>query len=301
MYGEVNLAMILQGRTTGQHTLAHQARKKVLASEAPSREIVEQVSVVAVSRIESCFELIEVQRQIFQADVVIRPYDPALEQGPEAFYAVAMDVPVHVALYVLHNLVRVSMPRERAVGYQFVRVDLRPWGGVILEERNQSPAGHFPEYTSADPAAALQHASDGNLRRAAPPHPALAALLVSRLLSRVKVGLVGLKDARESHNKLILAHRRADAMQEVPRRAVRHVDMPLKLASAHALLARSNEVKGQEPFRERKMRTMHHGSRRSGELLAATVALVLTSIRKVADALRAANWALDPIGPADVC
>jgi hypothetical protein len=52
-------------------------------------------------------KLIQVERKILLADVVVRPNDAPLEQRPEAFDVVGMDVPANVfVLEVLHGVVQ---------------------------------------------------------------------------------------------------------------------------------------------------------------------------------------------------
>jgi hypothetical protein len=64
------------------------------ASSASCYDVAEHIRIVAVIMAE--LELRQVERQVLLADVVVRPNDAALQQRPERFDAVGVNLPAHI-------------------------------------------------------------------------------------------------------------------------------------------------------------------------------------------------------------
>lgn len=80
------------------------------ATSASCYDAPEYVFVLAMVMPESKFR--DVQGQIFLADLVIATHDSALQQGPERFDIVRMNVPAHVLMRLVVNMfVRESLRR----------------------------------------------------------------------------------------------------------------------------------------------------------------------------------------------
>ena len=225
----------------------------------------EEVGVVAVVELEG--DLIEVGGQMLGAHLVVGADHRPLQEAPHALHGVRMDdSPNPLALVVGHELMARVGVLNAAVCLPSVRVDR--FGVVahnVLDEGVKlSLAGPIPDLET-DLTAALNGSQDHRLAGAAtgatlgalaaPPHAA-------------HVGLVNLHDAAQRHRR-VLFHRCADAVREIPRRLVGHVQRALKLAGAHPLLGLAHEVDRHEPLGQRQMRVLKDRPDRHGELVAA--------------------------------
>src|SRR5256885_1217583 len=71
--------------------------------------------------------------------------------------------------------------------------------------------------------------------------------------------------------------RMADAMAQIPSRAVSNLQSPSQLVCADAFLCVNNQIYSQKPLPERQMGIVHNGFRGHTELIPASIAIILVS------------------------
>ena len=155
-------------------------------------------------------------------------------------------------------------------------------------------------WNDADVAAALDKGDDGRLRCAALRLTCrggpCAAVTGSGVLALADNRFRRLRRSclrrRCGPDAAVVLHGLADAVRHEPSGLVGDAEHAVQLVGGHALLARCQQVRRQQPLVERDLATLEHGADRDGELLAAFVALV------EAGAVGLALQLLDAVGSA---
>lgn len=228
---------------------------------------------------------------MLHADLVVSADNRPLEQTPNALNSVRVNVSANPFLRAVINAL---MPRIRVanskVSGKFVGVDrFGIWRGVLLHEGMKSGAVGVWENLKANLATTLNR-TNGN-RLVATVATAHAADFPAN------VSFIHFHDAAQQRT-VGVPHGRTDAVAEIPCGLVGDGDCPLHLQRAHALLALSHQIDGEKPLGQRKVRVVKDGATRSGELIAAGVAIVLATIRDAGHALASAARALNASRPA---
>lgn len=217
----------------------------------------EDVRVLAV--VEPKLELIQIERQVFAADVVIRPDHAALQQRPEVVDVGRMHLAAHVlAGAVVHGVVLVAAGPQIAVAGVVVgrdQIDLFAYrlAHEAVERARVGVLDHLADHV----AFAADRADD---RRLVAARPALAAAFagVAVLVLAAHVGFVDLDDAHQLP-KLRVSHPGAKPMAHIKGRAVgAGTDHAMDLQRADAFLAGQHEVKNLEPNQQLVIRILEN-------------------------------------------
>lgn len=261
-----------------------------LRADQPEQRVTEQVGILPVVVAEG--DLIEVRRKMAGAKMVVRADDGSLEQRPHALHRVRVNVGLDPRLGMVDGLVPRVVVGDPPVQLPGVGVDRL---GVIVDDLTQEGVQRAPVGSLGD---AHSHASSA-LNRS--DHEGLVALVPADGLGRspADVGLVGLDDAHELLGRAVL-HGRADAVREVPRRLVRHVEHSLELIGRDAFLGLPHEVDRQKPLPQRQVGVVEDRAGGDAELVAAGVAIELSARPDAADAIRPAARAAHAVGPAQL-
>ena len=257
--------------------------------QEPHHDRLEDVRVVTV--VEPEFDLGQVGIQVLRADLMPCADDRALQEAPDALYGVRVDLAYHPLLFgVLDRRMARVRVRDTEVGFQFIRVDGFGIGpGVPGDKRVKR--GPLDVWDSLDTDLSTALDGSGDPRLAGPD----AALLTA------DKGFVHFDDTEESGAASDGAlHGRPDPVAQVPRRLVGDANRSLDLVRADALLRLTNQVDGDEPLPERKVRVIEDGSRGNAESVAAPVTVELVPSLDLGDGQVPAPGATNFVGPAQL-
>ena len=218
------------------------------------------------------FQFFKVAVQMLHAHLVERSDDAPLEQRPDAFDAVGINVAQDPLLDgVVDGLMAGVVVSNAQVGRQFVSVDsLRLVVDRPIDKVVKGMAPHVGDALQANVAVPLDGSGDPGLVTLVGPSFALSLT--------TNQGFVYFNDSQEGRPiKGVVAHCLTDAMAKIPRGLVGYAQCPLELKSAYALLGFAHQVYCQEPLPQGKMGIVHDGSYRYGELVATIIAVVLVS------------------------
>jgi len=255
---------------------------------ARRNQVSESIRVVAV--IMPIAELIEIERQIVLADLVIGADHAALQEAPEAFDIIGMDVSANIfVLTVMHAVMRQA---EMLIGWRFVSYYQRY---TILGERSNeaglSPRFHVADDTRHDVAFALNSANHANLAEA----DALVGLLqastrtfgfallgalfapMAIAVLTANIGFVNLDNA--AHGMHVTGHSRTPAMADIPasppiRTGIFAKDDAANLQRTHAFLGGQHEVADFEPNPQRYFSVHKDGSGSDAKAITGTLAAI---------------------------
>jgi hypothetical protein len=292
------------------------------ASLASSREIAETVASSHVSApcygapedvrvvpvIESERELIEVQRQIFLADVVIGADDSALEQRPERFNRVRMNQAA--------NVLAVRMPNDK-VRHAVWPLAYQPITGMLIgrdqfdfardsvaHELIKGRSIRVRDHLTNDIALSSDCSDDWNLSsRSALTSETILHVAIGKLSA--DVGFVHFNYAHQLPELRVLQGR-AQAMAHVESRLVRtSPNHAMDLKCADALFGSEHQVQNFEPYQERIFRILVNRSRDEREAIGVTAPAIsvgtfpMPRLRKAVDVIRSlAARAFNALRPA---
>jgi len=223
-----------------------------LGASAASYRISEDVCVVSI--VESELKLREVQRQIFFTDVVMRSNNTTLQQAPERFDVVGMDLTAYIfACPMGDDFVRIEVP-QIAVSAPFIRRDQANFvGDGLFNKQTQGVSGRVLDHLTDHVALTRDRADHGRLAGMSGTATAilLTILPVPIFLFAADIGFVHFDDAHQLL-ELRVFHRGSQPMAHVPRRLVCTApDLALNLECADALFAVQDLPENLEPSFER--------------------------------------------------
>ena len=257
------------------------------------QRVSEDMRVVAV--VVSPLQLFEVAVHMLHADLVERTDNGALEQAPYAFYVVGVHVSDDPFLGpVVDRLVARVVVSDAKVGLQLVRVDCLGFvGGVALDESVKGVLADVGDAFEPDHSVTLDCTRDPGLT--------LAGALANAAPATADQRLVNLDDSEQrGAGEAVVAHSLADAMAQVPGRAVGDPECGLELVSRDTLLGNTHEVDGDEPLAQRQVGIVHDRPGRDAELVRAAEAMPLVPVGNFAQVGIATAGAADPGRPAQV-
>jgi hypothetical protein len=230
----------------------------------------EDVRVLAIVMAELKF--VQIERQIFGADVVICPDDSALQERPEVFDVVRVNLAAHVfTCFVIDGLVREGLP-QIAITAAFIGGDQ---ADSIRDDISNEMAQRLGASVLDNLANHVALASDcadyrslGGVGR--------SASVVLRAHVRVAIALfapdVGFVNFNDAHQlpELWIGESGAQAMTHEPCGAVGAApDHAMDLQSAHAFLAGQHQVQNLEPDQQFVIRVLENGPCDDGEPIGA--------------------------------
>jgi hypothetical protein len=204
-------------------------------------------------------KLIQVQGQVFLADVVIRPDDSAFDQCPERFDVVRVDIAAHVfATAVADYSMRISAIQDSISSMFIGRDQTHAIRHRIANEAIES----FSVRIFDDPADHVAFARDctdhGRLSTQA--GNVLLLVGVSILIESTYASLINFNNAHKLF-KIPVAHTGAKPMADIPSGMQRRrfaKEHTANLARRNTLLALKHGVENLEPRYERDVRVLEH-------------------------------------------
>jgi hypothetical protein len=273
-------------------------------TSASCYHVKENVRILAI--VKAILKLREVQRQIFLAHIVVRAEHSALEQRPERFDAVRMDLAAHVlAIAVLDDFMR-HRPFQVAIASVFISRDqLNLVADGIAHKTGQRLRIRVLDHLADHVTLAGDRANDGNLTSRAA--SALLLVPVAIVLFPAHVRLINL-DRAEQLGQAVILHRGTNTHDHVPSRAVvAAADLPVDLERADSLLALGHQVDHLKPSRERIVGVLKNRLRDNAESVTVAPAAILVLADPVPrlgseqiNFLALAAWAFNAVGPAHI-
>jgi hypothetical protein len=223
----------------------------------------EDIGILAI--VESPRKLIQVQRKIFRAHVVIGADDPTLQKRPEALNRVSVNVSSHVfASRMRDRGVRIPCFFQMPIFGVFVRRNQRHFVRYrFAHELPQRIESGVFDHLTGDIAFARDR-SDYHCLVACVRSLAVAALVpVAILVLAPDPSFVGFNFAHQLRELIVVEHR-ANAMAHIEGGFVRRLlsvlfEHPLDLQSAHPLLGLANQIDDLKPQRELVVCVLEHG------------------------------------------
>jgi hypothetical protein len=243
------------------------------ASSASCYSRLENVLVLAV--VEPPRKLIQIERQILLAHVVVRADDAALEQRPERFKIVGVDVTSHVfASLVINGLMRKFHRLEPAISAVFVRRDESNFvGHNLAHEAAQRPYVRVLDHLAYDVAFASYSANDDVFTSVSRTTTMIFRpnLGVAILLLPADVRFIGFHFPVQLG--FIVAEHCTDAMADIEGSLVRSrpavlFEHALDLQGADSLLRLANQIDDLEPDGQRIIGVLEYRSDQSGKAIA---------------------------------
>lgn len=251
---------------------------------------------------ENLFIQIPEQVERFNAD--IGSLEAALQQAPEVFKSVGVNLPINVLFRMVNNLVGV-VGFEPVVGRQGVSIDRAPRCNVEPDFVLQVFLPASGDYHSANLALALQDAEHGGLVLSARTSDAAAtnvAVHVPR--SAADEGFVhfnALPVAADFQERTGL-HRKANAVEHEPSRLLGDAKSPRHFVRANPVLAVGDHPDRYQPLVQRKRRILKDSPDLDAELpvVVDALALPLALILEKARIRPSTGGTLDPMRPAQL-
>ena len=247
--------------------------------------------------------LVQISEQVewFHAD--IGALQLALEQTPEVFESVGVNLPVNVGLRVVYDLVLESLMLESLIGHERIGVDRASCLDVSADVGLEQVLFAIAYDGGANLAATLKDSLNGNLVLGASlGNPALALVGVhetGRTTDESFVYFDFLATAAELDGGTGL-HRKTNPMEHEPCGFLGDAKSAANLVRANAILAIRNHPHSDKPLVERQSGVLKDSSNLDGELFLGMLALALPHATSgdEANIIPATSGAFDAIRPA---
>lgn len=252
------------GSVTGQRLIGQSAPDNGTehGDEAPG--------VGQLPRVEPKRLFIKIAEQVEGFDAGIGAFDAALEQRPEVFEPVSVDLSAHVGLGVVNDLVGV-VAVQVVVGRQRIGVDLRARLDMLPHFRGKGPAAGIGHHLDADGAMpvgsmALQEPHGGGLAYwTSALDLGFSAVLVHEAGLPADKGLVHF-DFPAHLSQAPALHGEPDAVEHKPRGFLRDPECPGDFGGADPVLVVHEQPDGGQPPIESEGRILEDGPRLYGKL-----------------------------------
>jgi hypothetical protein len=294
--------------------LANAEAPASLVASVSSYRRSEYVFVLAIVVAEN--KLIEIERQIFLADIVIAAHDPPFQQRPEAFNRVRVKESAHVfAAAMSDDAMRqtklFSTASEQSIASVFIgsnQMDSATHGlpHETIESLGVGIFDHLADHVTL----ARDRADDGNLASgsgAADSGRILSAVMIGAPAVAVPclaadVGFVHL-DNSEKLGKLWIGKSGPQPMADEPCGTIRTgADHPMDLECADSLLAGQHQVENFEPHEQLIIRVLEDRADQNREPIGRVAAFLTDPIERAVfervDFFIIASRASDAFGPA---
>ena len=263
-----------------------------------SSSIVRQFAEVVPKHL---FVQIPEQMELFHAH--IGSLESALEQTPEVFKSVGVDLPINVFFGMVNDLVLESLLSESLIGHERIGVDRAASFDVSANLSLQGVLFAIADNRAANFSATFENADDCHF-------------VFCSSLSNPTLTLIGVHEAggtadesfvyfdlapvpTEFQNRTVL-HRKSDAMEHEPCGLLSDAKSAAYFVRTDSVFAICNHPHSDKPLVEGKRRILKDGSNFDGELFASmlTLAFPHAASRDKANVNPATSRALDAIGPA---
>ena len=250
---------------------------------------------------EHLFVQIPEQMELFHARV--SSLEAALEQAPEVFESVSVNLSVNVLFGVVNDLVLESLFPESLIRHERIGVDRTPRFDVGTNGRLESVFFATAYNRPANFSTAFQNADDGHFVFCAGlSNPALTLLGVHEASGTANESFVyfDLAPTSAEFQYRTILHCEPDAVKHEPCGLLSHTESASDFIGADAVLAVRNHPNSDKPFVERKCGILKDSSDFARKLFAGVLCLAFPHApsRDKANVFTSASWAFDAIGPA---
>lgn len=236
------------------------------------------VLAVVVTKLKLC----EVQRQILLGYMMVGADNPALQQRPERFDVVGVDLATHIfVLGVLYAVVFVAQRIQVVVAAKVIGCDQ---ANAVTDGLADEAVERSRISVLNDLADHITLAADSADYRGLTTHSGDVLLLipVAILVLPADGGFVNFNDTHQLA-ELGIVHRGAQAMRHVPRRASRRgfpKEHPSKLTRGNTLLTFQHGPENAEPRQQRILSILENGSGNDGESITSLAALLTLPVER---------------------
>lgn len=255
-----------------------------------SQSIPENVGVVPV--VEPPLQLLQVAVQVLDADLVEGSDDGPLEEAPDTFNAVGVDI-AHDPLIdaVAHRLVAGIMVGDPQVGFQFISVD--GFGLILHVAVDEAVQGLLLDVGNG-----LQSDLPATLHGTGHIDLVVSVAATHSCLLPSDQRLVHFDDPEQGGAfNLGVRQSLADSVAQIPSGLVVDAQDSLQLIGRDSLFGLNHHVDGEKPLAKRQVGVMHDGSGRDAELVATAETGPLVALRNLAEVSVTAASAADLFGP----
>ena len=239
---------------------------QIIGLDEPQHRVTKRKRILSIVKTPCHF--VQVGLQMLCTDPMPCSHDPALEQGKRGFYAICVDVAIHVHTITVQDfpvlvLRHSGLIQGEGIGRELICDDhIHMAADIFLDVLRQRAALCIFSVEETQIAAALPDSNDNFLGFFA------SVDTPSDFLS-ADIGFIHFDRAIQFLKRRHLGHRVADSVAEIPCCPVVDAQHPFKLVRAHSLARLAKQVRRKEPFRERQVRVMEDRASRDGELIAA--------------------------------
>jgi len=245
---------------------------------------------------------VKVAEKMERFDRNISAFELALEQTPEVFEAVGMNLPVNISLGVVDYLMLKSVFVNSHVGHERIGIDRTARLDVSLDVLVEEMLFAIAHDGGANLATAFQNAHDRNL-------------VFSSSLSNPTLALIGMHEAGSATNESLInldrtagtaefeeranLHCQSDAMEHEPCGLLSDAESAANLIGTDAIFAIGNHPNSDKPLVQLDRRILKDSPDLDGELFAGMLAFALPhpTGRDKAHVIPSTSGAFDPIGP----
>jgi hypothetical protein len=282
-------------------------------AEAPASQVAsassyrcpENVGILAIVLAE--LKLIQIERQIFFADVMVGADNPALQQRPKALNRICVNQAANVLAFTMpDHLVRIALPALQIlvagmlVGRDQFNFLADGFSYEAAHRRHISVLDHLADHVTL----AADRANDRNLVASAA--NVVPLVRVAIFVLSADVGFVHFDDPHQLLESIVF-HSGPQTMANVPRgmqrRALAEEHAP-DLARRNALQALQHRVENLEPRHERHVRILKHGADQNRKPIGRIAALLADPMEGLGlerpNLFIAATRAFDGIRPASI-
>jgi len=266
----------------------------VLESSSVVRQFAEVVP-------EHLFVQIPEEVKLFHAHV--GSLESALEQAPEVFESVCVDLPVNVFLRMVDNLMLESLFPESLIGHKGISID--PAAGFDMGANLSLQSVFLPiaDNRAANFSAAFQNSYDGHFVFCSSlSNPALALIGVHEAGGAADESFVhfDLAPAPTKFQNRTVLHRESDALKHEPCGLLSDAKSAAYFVRTDSVLAVGKHPHSDKPLVQWQSRVLENGANLDGELFAGVLTLAFPhpASRNESHIVSATSGALDAIGPA---
>ncbi len=242
---------------------------------------------------------VQIPEEVERLGADVGAFQSALEETPKVFETIGVDLPVNVPFGMVNYLVRKilaqSLIREKCIG-----VNRTASRNVVSDFALDGSLAPIRNYRCTDLAPAFQDSHDRSFVFGSSFGDADSALvLVHEARRAANEGFVHFDFAAHSSEGFVLQGE-PDAMEHEPSRLLSDLERASHFVGTDSILAVGEHPSRREPLIEADGRILKDGSHLDGELPLGMVSGTLPDTPRGAerDALRAANRADNPFGPA---
>src|SRR6266849_4121162 len=212
---------------------------------------------------------VEIPEQVERLHANVSAFELALEQAPEIFESVGVNLSVNVSFRVVDNLVLETLLLESLIGHERIGVDRAPRFDVSADVSLQSVLFPIAYDSGANLTTTFENAHHcGLVLGASLSNPATVFIGVHEACGTADESFVHFHfSAGTAHlEERTGLHRKTNPMEHEPCGFLSDAKSAANLVRANAVLAVRNHPNGHEPLVERQGRIFHDGSDLDGEL-----------------------------------